>query len=114
MRKITVKRAKAKGQGRRRSRELEDLHMCASTGKFNLEHMGLEEVDENEEVHEHPNEMKTRPPQKKPLPRRSTDSHLSSKLRGGSLKKTGLKSNMNGTSSSPSTPRKLGRTVSNK
>ncbi|KAL4233487.1 hypothetical protein ACF0H5_008168 [Mactra antiquata] len=108
-----VKRAKAKGQGRRRSRELEDLHMCASTGKFNLEHMSLEELEENEEDGEHPSELKTKHVQKKPISRRNTDSLLNSKTRGGSLKKTGSRSIMNGTSS-PSTPRKLGRTVSNK
>ncbi|XP_060592424.1 uncharacterized protein LOC132747126 [Ruditapes philippinarum] len=113
-----VKRAKAKGQGRRRSRELEDLHMCASTGKFNLEK--LSQLNENEEEDENNHKLSDlkisdnkNHHAKKPLTRRHTDStsQIGAKTatpRGGSMTKAGSKSSLNGVhASSPSTQKKL-------
>lgn len=107
-----VKRAKARGQGRRRSKELEDLHLCASTGKFNLENLNLDRLEENEDdTDSKSSEVKTVQSTKKPMIRRQTDTLLN-KTRG-SLKKQGSKSSLSSSNdSSPSTPRKFNRTLS--
>lgn len=110
---ISVKQAKARGQGRRRSRELEDLHMCASTGKFNIEKLSLAQVEEHDDEHDTLATLPSKPAAKKPLLRRQTDSQLDTKSRGGSLKKTGSKPSANGVTRSPNTAKKpLGRSIS--
>ena len=84
-RSTSVKRAAARGKGRRRSRELEDLHLCASTGKFKLEKISplLEES-------ETPTKKATNTPpgRKKVVTRMQSETSLLSKSRGSSLKKT--------------------------
>lgn len=89
--------------------------MCASTGKFNLEKLTLEEVDENEDEDVVPKTLAKVPAGKKPMVRRQTDSVLDTKSRGGSLKKSGTKTGANGVVRTPPTAKKqVTRTGSNK
>ena len=90
-----MKQAAARGKGRRRSRELEDLHLCASTGRLNLDR--LHEADEEATVTSRTPRGAGGSGGKKTFTRRQTDSHLLSKGQGGSIKKTGSKSSLNGT-----------------
>ena len=88
-----MKRAKARGQGRRKSRELEDLHMCASTGKFNLEKLAIDQTLEETEEEDTVPKLTSKSNPKKPMVRRQTDSQLDTKMRStGSIKKTGVNS----------------------
>ncbi|XP_045196144.1 uncharacterized protein LOC123551350 [Mercenaria mercenaria] len=108
-----VKRAKAKGQGRRRSRELEDLHMCASTGKFDLEKLNENDEEEYNKIGELKISENKAQATKKPLARRQTDSQIGAKTRGGSLKKTGSRPTMNGVLSPTIQKKPIARSVSN-
>lgn len=86
--------------------------MCASTGKFNLEKISLEQLEENEEDDSVP-KLASKPAAKKPMVRRQTDSQLESKQRGGSLKKTGSNITTNGAARTPPLSKKqVGRTTS--
>ncbi|XP_052811748.1 uncharacterized protein LOC128239239 [Mya arenaria] len=111
-----VKQARARGKGRRRSKELEDLHLCASTGKLHTDklHDVAEEDDSATKA--------TKPTAKKPLYRRQTDaqigsktreSSLGSKPRESSLKKSGSKSSLGSSTNSPRTSKKpIAKTIS--
>lgn len=107
-----VKLAKAKGQGRRRSRELEDLHMCAATGKLSLDNL-----DENEEDFDSTSHPTKKTEMRKRIDsvgtRQRTDSTSTSMSKAGLLKKQGSRTSINGTAS-PSTGKKLTRQISNK
>lgn len=87
--------------------------MCASTGKFNLEKLSLGNVDENEDEDCESKEPKKQTT-KKPIVRCHTDSHIGSKRRGGSIKKTDSKSSLNGLTTSGVQKKLVARSISHK
>lgn len=75
-------RTAAKRRGRRRSKELEDLHLSSSTGHLKLNHVTVTEEDELEDTESKPKSVTTKPKPvsvnpKKPFKKAQSDYVLS-------------------------------------